>query len=146
MVDESKQTEEADMSRLDFTETHSQDTMRNLQRISDIQLTKIDDTIEMKGKSPITGLGMNLDAKGYHNLPEEDVSHRGQDKRAGGGSTNKKKNKVEGILIESNGNQAHVFTQGEEEKTQDLIKSDYFDENQDEIDKFEEITKQRKGN
>ena len=40
MMDDSKQTEEADFSRSDFTETHSQDTMRNFHRISDIQLTK----------------------------------------------------------------------------------------------------------
>jgi len=39
MMDDSKHTEEADMSRSDFTETHSQDTMRNLQRLSDINLT-----------------------------------------------------------------------------------------------------------
>jgi hypothetical protein len=29
MMDDSKQTEEADISRSDFTETHSQDTIRN---------------------------------------------------------------------------------------------------------------------
>ena len=32
MMDDSKQTEEADISRSDFTETHSQDTLRNFQK------------------------------------------------------------------------------------------------------------------
>jgi hypothetical protein len=37
MVDESvsKNTEEGDISRSDFTETHSQDTMRNFKRVTD---------------------------------------------------------------------------------------------------------------
>lgn len=39
MMDESKQTEEADISRSDFTETHSQDTIRNFQRVSDNNLS-----------------------------------------------------------------------------------------------------------
>jgi len=47
MMDESKQTEEADFSRSDFTETHSQDTMRNFQRMSDIKLTK-QEILELK--------------------------------------------------------------------------------------------------
>ncbi len=44
MMDESKQTEgenEIDVSRSDFNETHGQDTMRNLQRISDIHQHEI---------------------------------------------------------------------------------------------------------
>ena len=40
MMDDSKHTEgeiEIDYSRSEFTETHGHDTMRNLQRISDLQ-------------------------------------------------------------------------------------------------------------
>jgi hypothetical protein len=39
MMDESKHTEEADISRFDYSETQIQDTNRNLKRVSDVDIS-----------------------------------------------------------------------------------------------------------
>ena len=83
--------------------------MRILHRMSDVQLTKIE-TLEMKTKS---GATTEMLVGAYHNLPEEDNSHRNQIKSKGK------------LFIDStidNSSHLNVYTLEEEEKTQDLIK------------------------
>ncbi len=83
MMDESKQTEgenEIDFSRSDFTETHGPETMRNLQRISDLPnsqniTTQLDSTTDRYGNVVKIG-GTDNKEGGYQNLVEEEESQR----------------------------------------------------------------------
>ena len=72
MMDDSKQTEgeiEIDFSRSDFTETHGPDTMRNLQRISDLKQvqnmsTQLDNSTDRYGNE-IKIIGTESKEGGY---------------------------------------------------------------------------------
>jgi len=107
MMDDSKHTEEADISRSDFTDTHSQETIRNMHRISELRLRK-SDTLEIKdyeeGKK-----------EGYCNFVEDDDTHRSKDIQ---------KAKLNSII--NNNSSHHVYTQEEEEKTHDFIKGSIY--------------------
>ena len=81
MVDESvsKNTEEGNVSRSDFTETHSQDTMRNFKRATDVDdnqdLTKINLRIVSQADSEhpeILEMSSPSYANGYLNLAHDE--------------------------------------------------------------------------
>ncbi|CDW76663.1 UNKNOWN [Stylonychia lemnae] len=112
MMDESKQTEEADISRSDFTETHSQDTLRNIQRLSEAKLLK-GENLELRGR------GLEKITNNYQNLNEEGDSDRIQ-------SLNKNQ-RLKDLILDNNIH-LNAYTQDEEEKTQDLIKNDLLDD------------------
>ena len=60
MMDESKHTEEHDVSRSDFTDTHSQDTRRDLSKMQDEQETNMN---RILGENPMKILMQDDDQK-----------------------------------------------------------------------------------
>ena len=64
MMDDSKHTEDHDMSRSEYTEIHAQETLRNLQR--DMH----DDSLQLKINVSATKANV------YENLREDEDSHR----------------------------------------------------------------------